>query len=195
MANESAERGSDPVAEGLYDVSSSDPYSELIDRSSLSNDDVQQIGRLMKVFSDLRDVERNVSEASQRYMKLTTQEMRAIHYLIVAGNRDTTATPSSIATHLGISAASTTKLLNRLERGDHVARRIHPDDRRAFAIEVTEETRSVAMETVGRQQSRRFHAGARLSADEREIVIRFLQDMASELSRAGQTWSDQAEDV
>ena len=179
----------DPIAANLYEVDSSDPRSELVDRSGLPPEAVAQIGRLMGSLSALREVEQQVSEASQRYMRLSTQDMRALHYLIVAKNRAELATPGMLAAHLGISAASTTKLLNRLERGGHVVRNVHPADRRAFAIEVTRETETSAMQTVGRQQAGRFHAAARLTGEERETVIRFLDDMAAELSLDGVDWA------
>lgn len=180
---------SDPIAASLYEVDSSDPRSELVDRSGLSPEAIGQIGRLMASLSALREVEQEVSDASQRYMRLSAQDMRALHYLIVAKNRAEVATPGMLAAHLGISAASTTKLLNRLERGGHIVRNVHPADRRAFAIEVTRETEVSAMQTVGRQQSKRFHAAARLSPEERETVIRFLDDMAAELSLEGAEWA------
>lgn len=178
----------DPVAESLYDVNSSDPTGELVDRTGMAPEDVEQIGRLMRAIALLRDVEQEVSDASQRYMRLTTQDMRAIHYLIVAGNRGVIVTPGMLAAHLDISAASTTKLLNRLERGEHISRRIHPADRRAFAIEVTPETKTIAMQTAGRQHANRFHAAARLSRRDREVVIGFLEDMAHEMRMPVEGW-------
>ncbi len=189
MAESAPETAPDPIAENLYDVEFSDPRSELVDRAHLSAEDVAQIGRLMKALSALREAEQRVSDASQRYMRLSAQDMRALHYLIVARNRGLVATPGMIAAHLGISAASTTKLLNRLERGGHVARQVHPSDRRAFAIVVTAETEAAAMRTVGRQQSKRFRAAAHLTAGERETVIRFLTDMTQDLSLDGAEWA------
>jgi DNA-binding MarR family transcriptional regulator len=55
----------------------------------------------------------------------------------------------------------------------------HPSDRRSLAIEVTEETRRVARATVGRSHARRFDAAARLTSAEREVVIHFLDELAS----------------
>lgn len=68
-------------------------------------------------------------------------------------------------------------------------RQVHPVDRRAFAIEVTPDTEASAMQTVGRQQARRFHAAARLTAEEREVVIRFLKDMTQEISLSNAAWA------
>lgn len=190
MANAGDQDARESVSRNLYDVDSSDPDSELVDRSGLSAEDVRQIGTLMKALSELRETEQALAEASEKYMKLSTQDMRALHYLIVAANRKEVATPGMLAAHLQISAASTTKLLNRLEEGDHVVRRVHPVDRRAFAIEVTPETRASAMQTVGQQQANRFHAAARLTRHEREVVIGFLRDMTQEVSLDNADWAD-----
>jgi DNA-binding MarR family transcriptional regulator len=169
----------------LYDVESSD----LVDRSSLSDADIAQINTLMGAFARLRQVEEELVEASDAYMKLNRTDMRALHFLMVSGRRGELVTPSFIAAHLGISTASTTKLLDRLERGGHITRRPHPSDRRALVISITPETREAAASTVGRQQARRFNAAARLTPAERDVVIGFLDDTAQELSLSHAPWA------
>ena len=180
----------DPVSGRVYYVESADPRGELVDRSDLSADDMAQIGRLMTALGRLRDAERELLQASQAYMKLSEQDMRALQYLIVAEHEGVIATPGAVAGHLGISAASTTKLLNRLESGNHIVRAVHPADRRAFAITVTPKTREAAMATMGRQQAKRIHSAARLTADERDTVTRFLDDMAREISVSAEDWAE-----
>jgi DNA-binding MarR family transcriptional regulator len=170
------------VSTGMYDVNVNDPQHELMDREGLSDADVQQISELMSALGRLRDAEERLSEASLKYMKLNHSDMRALHYLIVSANSGAIATPGAIAAHLRISTASTTKLLDRLERAGHITRQAHPSDRRALAIAITPETHQAAMRTVGRQQARRFLAAARLNARERETVTRFLDDMAREIA-------------
>lgn len=186
-----------PTSEGLaggavYDIEASDPTGMLLDRGGVDADSLRQITRIMAALAGLRDAEQRVAEASRRYMRLNETDMRALHYLIVCANTGVVATPGGIAQHLGISTASTTKLLDRLENGGHVVRSAHPSDRRALAISITPETRAAAMETVGRQQARRFHAAARLTEAEREVVIRFLRDMTQELALDGVDWADGA---
>lgn len=177
----------------VYDVDASDPHGELVDRSHLAPDDVAQVSALMRALGRLRDAEDKLSEASLRYMQLNRTDMRALHFLIVCENQGTVATPGAIAAHLGISTASTTKLLDRLARGAHIVRSAHPSDRRALAITITPESRRAAMETVGRQHAKRFHAAARLSPEERDVVIRFLDDMAGEIALAGEPWAGAGE--
>ncbi len=173
----------------IYDVDASDPTSQLVDRSALDPTEVQEIGAVMAALGRLRTAEKTLSDASLKYMKLNETDMRALHYLIVAANTGTIATPGAIATHLKISTASTTKLLDRLERAGHIVRASHPSDRRALVITITAKTREAAMDTVGRQQAKRFHSAARLSAAEREVVIRFLDDMTEQLSITDQPWA------
>jgi DNA-binding MarR family transcriptional regulator len=189
MADVGRGEARDSISENLYEVDSADPRSELVDRSGLAPDEIAQIGALMKALVALRDTERSVAAASQRYMRLSAQDMRALHYLIIAKHQGDTVTPGMLAAHLGISAASTTKLLNRLEKGAHIVRGVHPHDRRAFAIVITPATEASAMQTVGRQQAKRFLAAARLTREERAVVIRFLEDMTRELSLNGVEWA------
>lgn len=173
----------------LYDVDSADPESRLVDRSGISPKDLREIGLVMAALGRLREAEDRLSDASLKYMRLNRTDMKALHFLIVASNSNTVVTPGAISAHLRISTASTTKLLDRLERGGHISRGAHPSDRRALAITITAETHEAAMQTVGKQQSRRFYAAARLTSEERAVVARFLTDMAGELDITGESWA------
>lgn len=176
---------SDPISESLYTAGNGD----LIDVAGYTLLEVEEINMLMVALVRLREAEQVLSEASRRYMHLSSQDMRALHYLMAAKRQGFTVTPGMLASHLQISPASTTKLLNRLEQGNHIIRHVHPTDRRAFAIEVTPETDVAARNSVGRMQSRRFYAAARLTSEERGIVTRFLQDMTSELDLSDVDWA------
>lgn len=50
---------------------------------------------------------------------------------------DGPCTPTGIARNLGVSTASATELLDKLERAGHVRRRAHPTDRRKLLVELT----------------------------------------------------------
>lgn len=178
----------DQTSSNLYNVDASDPRSELIDRSKIDPEVVQHVTKLMGALVQLRAAEEKLSDDSLKYMKLNKSDMFALHYLMVSGNQGLVATPGAIATHLKISSASTTKLLDRLEHAGHIVREAHPTDRRALAISITPQTRQAAMNTVGRQQAKRFHAAARLTADERDVVIRFLEDTTREISTVEEPW-------
>lgn len=173
----------------VFSMASSDPDQELVDRSELTAEDVAQIDALMAALSRLRSAEKALTEASLRYMKLGETDMRALHFLIVCENTGTLATPGAIAQALEISSASTTKLLDRLERAGHIRRARHPSDRRALVITIEPATRSSAMATVGATQARRVESARRLLPAQREVVIAFLEDMAEEISLEGVDWA------
>lgn len=194
MENRDSAETADRVSENLYRVGMKADSGDLVDVSDVPEDALGEIAQLMHALARLREAETLLSEASRKYMKLSEQDMRALHYLIVAKRQGETVTPGMIAAHLRISAASTTKLLNRLERDNHITRRLHPRDRRAFMIEVTPETEASAKQTVGRQQARRFYAAARLTSEERATVTRFLTDMAEEISLKNADWATKDSD-
>ena len=155
-----------------------DPDEEIVHRAGMDERDVDQVVRVLEALRGWHETERRMSEASRRYMKLGETDMRALRFIIAMQNHGRVVTPGAIAEHLGITTASTTKLIDRLTAGDHVRRFPHPSDRRSLAIEVTDETRRVARESVGRSHAHRFAAAARLTPREREIVTRFLDDLA-----------------
>lgn len=155
-----------------------DPDQELVQRAGLADRDVDQVVGVLEALRRWRETERRMSEASRRYMKLGDTDMRALRFIIAMQNHGRVVTPGAIAEHLGITTASTTKLIDRLAAGDHVRRFPHPSDRRSLAIEVTDETRRVARVSVGRTHARRFDVAARLTPREREIVTRFLDELA-----------------
>ncbi|GAB3043282.1 MarR family transcriptional regulator [Sediminivirga luteola] len=155
-----------------------DPGEEMVRWSGIPAEEVDQIVRLMTALRGWREAEDHMSREQRRYMNLGETDMRALRYLIAAHNQGRDVTPRMLAAHLGISTASTTKLLDRLAQAEHIVRRPHPADRRSVLIDVSPATRRAAREGVGRQHARRFEAAARLSPAEREVVTRFLQDLA-----------------
>ena len=170
----------------IYDLQANDPHSRLIDRSGISEAELQQMGRLLGAMGRLREAENRLAEASQRQMALNQTDLKALHYLIALRNRQEAVTPGMLAGHLGISTASTTKLLDRLETAGHLVRLDHPEDRRARLVDITDSAHEQALEIVGRQHARRFHVVAALDPHEREVVIRFLEAMTAALSGAAE---------
>ena len=177
MVQEQVSGGS--VEPSMMDPRVLDPDQRLVRRARLSDREIDQVVRLLEGLRRWRETERRASEASRRHMKLGETDVRALRFIITLSNQGRPATPGAIATHLGISSASTTKLLDRLAESDHVRRIPHPTDRRSVVTEVTEVTARAAHETVGRSHAHRFDAAARLTSQERVIVMRFLDDLAA----------------
>lgn len=158
----------------MYGLSESDPEQKLIDRTGITASDLAQIERIMAEMGRMRQIERRIMLSSQKYMKLNETDMRTLRKLISAKHAGRSVTPSELRTYLGISSASVTKMIDRLEANGHVRRTKHPTDRRSQCVEVTEETHLAAREQVGRHHAKRFEVANSLTAQEREVVIRFL---------------------
>lgn len=167
----------------MHDPRLNDPEQQIVRTADLAPGELEGVLEVLDAMRAWREAERRTSEASQRYMKLGATDMRALRMLIAAQHQRFAVTPSALAGHLGISTASTTKMLDRLERGGHIVRRPHPDDRRSLVIEVTEETRDAARATVGREHARRFDVIAALSPAHRRIVADFFDAMTATAQR------------
>ncbi|WP_238385268.1 MarR family winged helix-turn-helix transcriptional regulator [Nesterenkonia muleiensis] len=163
----------------MLDPRVTDPGQEIVQYGSYDDHELDQIVQVLESLRNWRQAERRMSEASRKYMKLGETDMRALRYIIAAQKSHHLATPGALAQHLGISTASVTKMLDRLAEHHHIRRLPHPEDRRSTAVEVTEETRRVAQQTVGRTHAGRFYAAAALTPEERQVVIRFLEALAA----------------
>jgi DNA-binding MarR family transcriptional regulator len=157
-----------------------DPGEEMVSYHDLSDEEISQIVRLLTAMRDWREAEQRISLQSRSRMHLNETDMRALRFLIAAKNQGQPVTAGALSDHLGISTASTTKLLDRLAASGHVERAPHPTDRRAITVTITQRTHEEVRESVGRRHAGRFAAAARLTPDEREAVIRFLRELADD---------------
>lgn len=144
----------------------------------MSDADLDQITRVLAGMRRWREAEQKISLRSRASMNLNETDMKALRFLAVAKNEGRLVTARMLADHLGISSASMTKLLDRLEAAGHIERAPHPNDRRALVINIAGRTHEDVRDTVGRTHARRFGVVAALTPAEREIVIRFLGELA-----------------
>ena len=177
MHNEPGERphGIDP----LIDPRTLDPDQVLIPRDGMKPGELEAIMEVLSAVRRWREAEQRMSEKSRSDMKLGDNDMKAMRFIILSTNQGNTVTPGMIAEHLTISTASTTKLLDRLAVAGHITRSPHPTDRRAVVITVNPDAHTEVQEKVGRLHARRFQVAAKLQPHEREIVIRFLDELAA----------------
>ena len=71
-------------------------------------------------------------------MDMNASDVAALRMLVVRERRGEWVSPHEIASHLSISTASTTKLLDRLSERGHVVRRPHPHDGRSRIVVLTD---------------------------------------------------------
>lgn len=71
-----------------------------------------------------------------RVLGVNQTDRRALELIILAGEKS--MTPGALAERLGLTAAGTTIVLNRLERMGYVSRSLHPTDRRRVIVLATD---------------------------------------------------------
>jgi DNA-binding MarR family transcriptional regulator len=136
--------------------------------------------RGVAVLNALRDY--RASEAAMRRrtraaMRMGETDLLAIRYLLKAQTGGRLVSPKDLASHLSISSASTTVLVDRLARSGHVERRPHPTDRRALVIAPTIDSDDEVRATLGDMHLRMIEVAESLDAEEGAAVLRFLERM------------------
>ncbi|RMB59600.1 MarR family winged helix-turn-helix transcriptional regulator [Tessaracoccus antarcticus] len=119
--------------------------------SSIPSENSEQVGRYTAVGSSvtraLRDLLRNYGDLQRHVadeLKLGRNDVAALEHLI--GNSG--VGPAGLASLLGITTASATVLVDRLEEAGHVERRRHSHDRRRKQLVVTEHAQNAMFATL-----------------------------------------------
>lgn len=99
---------------------------------------VLSLMRAVRGFGDSHD---RMSAGMKQGMAMNASDLAALRLLIIREEEGRPVSPRDLSTHLRISTASTTKLLDRLSASGHVRRAPHPSDRRARVIELTDAAR------------------------------------------------------
>jgi DNA-binding MarR family transcriptional regulator len=132
---------------------------------------------VLEAMRTYRAAETAMRRRTQASMGMGETDLLALRYLIRAHSAGRTVGPKELAAYLGISSASTTALLDRLEKSGHVERQPSPFDRRALIILPTVATDEEVRSTLGQMHTRMMEVAARLSPEESRVVVRFLDGM------------------
>lgn len=114
-------------------------------------------------------------------MDMNTTDLAALRVVIAHEKADDPVTPLRLARHLGISGASTSKLLDRLTGSGHVERAPNPGDRRSSIVRATDHARLQVRERLGGMHERMLEIAQEVPAPARPVVIDFLLAMAQQL--------------
>ena len=124
-----------------------------------------------------RTVESGVRRELGQRLGINETDLGALRYLLGVWQKDEGASPKELALALGISSASTTLVIDRLEKAGFIRRRRQPVDRRAVILEpgdkATEEFRSA----FDIEKHGVLAAADGLTDEETETVTRFLRNM------------------
>lgn len=97
-------------------------------------DDDARSTSVMEAMRSYRAAEVAMRRRTQQSMDMGENELLVLRYLARAQLRDDLVTPVTLSRYLGITSASTTALLDRLEKSGHIVRTPHPRDRRSIVI-------------------------------------------------------------
>lgn len=117
-------------------------------------------------------------------MGMNETDLLALRFLLREQKAGRIVRSIDIARTLSISTASTTTLIDRLEKGGHVRREAHPTDRRAGIVVPTVSSDDEVRETLGAMHRRMLALVDEMTDKERAIVTRFLAGMTSAVEEA-----------
>nr|WP_083511326.1 MarR family transcriptional regulator [Microbacterium sp. XT11] len=138
-----------------------------------------------------RAAETAMRARTRALMGMNETDLMALRYLLREHRAGRLVRQIDIARVLDISTASTTALIDRLERGGHVRREPHPTDRRAGIVVPTTHSDEEVRTTLGAMHRRMLALVDRLSDEDRAVITRFLAGMTAAIEEASE--NDDAE--
>lgn len=140
-------------------------------------DDDARSTSVMEAMRSYRAAEVAMRRRTQQSMDMGENELLVLRYLARAQLRDDLVTPVTLSRYLGITSASTTALLDRLEKSGHIVRTPHPRDRRSIVITSSAKSDDEVRHTLAAMHDRMMAVVRDMSADDRATVIGFLDAM------------------
>lgn len=123
-----------------------------------------------------RAAEMAMRRRTRESMSMGENELLVLRYLLREPGRR--VRPGELTKYLGLSTASTTALLDRLEKSGHVTRAANPDDRRSIFIQATDRAHTDVRRTLGNMHDRMLGAVIDMTPEESAIVVAFLRRMS-----------------
>lgn len=111
-------------------------------------------------------------------MDMNTTDLAALRHVIAHERREEPLTPLGLARLLGISGASTSKLLDRLTASGHLRRAPHPRDGRSSMVVATAHAHAEVRERLAGMHARMHEAAAQVPEEARDEVAAFLRRIA-----------------
>lgn len=109
-------------------------------------------------------------------MSMGENELLVLRYLLRDSARR--VRPGELTKYLGLSTASTTAILDRLERSGHLTRAANPDDRRSIFVQATPRADADVRQTLGTMHDRMLAAVIDMTPEESASVVAFLRRMS-----------------
>lgn len=133
--------------------------------------------RVMEAMRAYRSAEMAMRRRTQNSMDMGENELTVLRFLTRETGSARDVTPVDLARHLGVSSASMTALLDRLEKSGHLLRRPHPSDRRKVLVTPTPHADHEMRDTLAMMHERMMQAARSMTDEETATVTAFLQRM------------------
>lgn len=114
-------------------------------------------------------------------LKVNANDFAALRFILVESERDPVS-PRALGAHLGITSASTTALINRLEKAGYLRREPHPKDRRALFLEATQSAKLLLEPNLQSQVDALLNAANAFTDLELITVERFLESVTTAIA-------------
>lgn len=142
---------------------------------------------VLAALARFRAADAEMHQRVRAHTSLGENEVRILQFLLPRHRDGQMVKPSEISRHLNITSASTTALLDRLERQGRVERVSHPSDRRSILIAPTPRATAEVADLVDAFDDRVANAVGQLDDAGRRAVTAFLEsisDAADDISTA-----------
>ncbi|MCK6068328.1 MarR family transcriptional regulator [Microbacterium sp. dk485] len=129
---------------------------------------------VLQAFRVYRAAEIAMRRRTRESMSMGENELLVLRYLLKASGEGRSVSPSELTRYLGVSTASTTAIIDRLEKSGHVTRVPHPSDRRSILVVATAESDAEVRATLGKMHERMMSAVIDMTPEESAIVVACL---------------------
>lgn len=129
---------------------------------------------VLQAFRLYRAAEVAMRRRTRESMSMGENELLVLRYLLKAANEKRSVSPSELTRYLGVSTASTTAIIDRLEKSGHVTRVPHPSDRRSIHVVATAASDDEVRATLGKMHERMMSAVLDMTPEESATVIACL---------------------
>lgn len=126
---------------------------------------------LLQAFRLYRAAEVAMRRRTRESMAMGENDLLALRYLLKAQREDRLVSPAELTRYLGVTTASTTAIVDRLERSRHVRRSPHPSDRRSIVLIPTVDSDAEVRRTLGAMHERMLQAVSDMTPEETRVVI------------------------
>lgn len=138
--------------------------------------------RAMESVRALSDALDRMNSGMKGDMDMNASDLATLRMLIIREQRGEMVSPHDVASHLRISTASTTKLLDRLAAAGHLERRPHPSDGRARVVALTPKSRTEFFRHFGGHLAAMREVAEKYSDDELATIAGFIGELSDAIS-------------